>query len=229
MTRSFHTTRWTLVHNAHGDTAEARDALAQLCEFYYGPVLAFLRREGRDEDKAKELAHGFFNKILAGDFLEDAGRDRGRFRSYLLGALKHFLMNCRRDEARAKRGGEIEHLPLEDDDWQAPPASDAFFDREWALSIVEHALHTVEQEEIAAGKAAQFAALKPWLDAGGTAGSQEDCARELGISTGALKVAIHRLRKRFRELVRQEVAATLHDPIDLDEEMRHLVEALAAR
>jgi RNA polymerase sigma factor (sigma-70 family) len=229
MTRSFHTTRWTLVRNAHGDTAEARDALAQLCELYYGPVLAFLRREGRGDDAARDLAHGFFSKVLAGDLLGAAANDRGRFRSYLLGSLKHFLANRRRDESREKRGGDVEHLPLEAEHHVTPPATDAFFDREWALAILERALAALQEEESQAGKAAQFEALKPWLAGTSAPEPQESCAARLGISSGALKVAIHRLRKRFRELVRGEIAATLDDPADLDQEMRHLVEALAAR
>lgn len=229
MTRSFHTTRWTLVRNSRGDTAEARDALAQLCELYYGPVLAFLRREGRDEDAARELAHGFFSKVLAGDFLGEAASDRGRFRSYLLGSLKHFLAKRRRDESREKRGGDAEHLPLEAEHQITPPATDAFFDREWALAILDRALAALQAEEEEAGKATQFEALKPWLAGSSEPEPQEACAARLGMSSGALKVAIHRLRKRFRELVRGEIAATLDDPADLDQEMRHLVEALATR
>jgi RNA polymerase sigma-70 factor (ECF subfamily) len=229
MTRSFHTTRWTLVRNARGNTAEARDALAQLCELYYGPVLAFLRREGRSEDAARELAHGFFSKVLAGDSLGEAARDRGRFRSYLLGALKHFLAKHRRDESREKRGGDAEHLPLEEDHHITAPVTDAFFDREWALAILDRALAILQAEEEEVGKAVQFEALKPWLAGGAVPEPQESCAARLGISSGALKVAIHRLRKRFRELVRGDISATLDDTADLDQEMRHLVEALAAR
>lgn len=225
MTRSFHTTRWTLVRNAQGDSVEARDALGALCELYYEPVVSFLVRDGRDRDAAREVAHGFFEKVLAGDFLGEPEQGRGRFRSYLLGALKHHLLNQRRDEGREKRGGGLEHVELEPDHLVSMP--DADFDRGWALAIVERALATMESEE--SHRADQFISLKPWLASGEIGESQEATAARLGMSSGALRVAIHRLRRRFRELVRAEVAGTLHDPTELDDEMRHLVEALAGR
>lgn len=226
MTRSFHTTRWTLIRNAQGDSVEARDALGTLCELYYEPVVSFLIRDGRDRDVARELAHGFFAKVLAGDFLGEPEQGRGRFRSYLLGALKHHVLNQRRDDGREKRGGGMEQVELEPEHLVALP--DADFDRGWALAIVERALAALEREED--HRADQFAALKPWLAASGEAREpQEAAAARLGMSSGALKVAIHRLRRRFRELVRAEVAATLHDPGDLDDEMRQLVAALAGR
>lgn len=226
MTLSFHTTRWTLIRNAQGDSVEARDALGTLCELYYEPVVSFLIRDGRDRDVARELAHGFFAKVLAGDFLGEPEQGRGRFRSYLLGALKHHVLNQRRDDGREKRGGGMEQVELEPEHLVALP--DADFDRGWALAIVERALAALEREED--HRADQFAALKPWLAASGEAREpQEAAAARLGMSSGALKVAIHRLRRRFRELVRAEVAATLHDPGDLDDEMRQLVAALAGR
>jgi DNA-directed RNA polymerase specialized sigma24 family protein len=225
VTGSFHTTRWTLVRNARGDSVEARDALGALCELYYEPVVSFLSRTGRDRDTARELAHGFFEKVLAGDFLGEPEPGRGRFRSYLLGALKHHLLNQRRDEGREKRGGGWEQVGLELEHLVTLP--DADFDRAWALAIVERALATLEREE--SHRADQFGALKPWLAAGEIGESQDATAARLGLSVGALKVAIHRLRRRFRDLVRSEVAATLHDPAELDDEMRHLVEALAGR
>lgn len=225
MTRSFHTTRWTLVRNAQGDSVEARDALGILCELYYEPVVSFLVRDGRDRDAARELAHGFFAKVLAGDFLGGPEQGRGRFRSYLLGALKHHLLNQRRDEGREKRGGGLEQVGLEPDHLVSMP--DADFDRGWALAIVKRSLATLEGEE--SHRSDQFRSLKPWLASGEIRELQEAAAARLGMSGGALKVAIHRLRRRFRELVRAEVAATLHDPADLDDEMRHLVEALAGR
>lgn len=198
--------------------------MGDLCELYYEPVVSFLVRDGRDRDAARDLAHGFFAKVLAGDFLGEPEQGRGRFRSYLLGALKHHLFNQRRDEGREKRGGGLEQVELEPDLLVSLP--DADFDRVWALAIVERALATLEGEED--HRADQFAALKPWLAASGEIrDSQEATAARLGMSSGALKVAIHRLRRRFRELVRAEVSATLNDPADLDGEMRHLVDALA--
>ena len=233
---AFHTTRWTLVQNAVGWTQEARQALSELCAAYYAPVVSFLRREGRDEDAARELAHEFFAKLLADDALGAFERGRGRFRSYLLGAVKHFLTNRRRDAAREKRGAGAEHAPLSQGTDTSPgvdvadagaASPDAEFDREWALAVVERALAALQAESDAAGQDAQFAALKPWLTPSGAALSQASVAAEMGLSEGAVKVAIHRLRRRFRELARSEIAQTMHDPAGLDDEMRHLVEALS--
>jgi RNA polymerase sigma-70 factor (ECF subfamily) len=239
-TQAFHTTRWTLVRNARGESPEARQALSELCATYYAPIVAFLSREGRDDDAARELAHEFFAKVLADDSLGGVERERGRFRSYLLGAVKHFLANHRRDAAREKRGGSAEHVVIRETTDTTPGIEvadssalavnaemDAAFDREWALAIVERSLALLESESASAGQPAQFAALKPWLSPASSRASQADTAAQLGFSEGALKVAIHRLRRRFRDITRAEVGQTLHDSGDLDDEMRHLVNALA--
>ena len=232
-TNTFHTTRWTLVRNARGASPEARQALSELCAGCYAPVVAFLRREGRDPDAARELAHEFFAKVLSDDALGEVERGRGRFRSYLLGAVKHFLANHRRDAAREKRGGGAEHVAIGEGTDTSPGvdvaaadglAPEALFDREWALAIVERALDSLEKES---DDRAHFTALKPWLTPAASPTSQAETAATLDLSEGALRVAIHRLRRRFREIVRAEIAQTLHDPADLDDEMRHLVAALA--
>lgn len=165
----FNTTRWTLVRNAGGKSPEARAALSELCAAYYSPVVAFLRRDGRPEDAARELAHGFFEQVLGEGSLAGAMRGQGRFRSYVLGAVKHFLLRTRRDAARLKRGGEAEHVFLDDDDNSLEPADttalpgDALFDREWALAIVERSLGLLQSEHAASGSLELFAALRPWL------------------------------------------------------------------
>ena len=215
---SFTPTRWTLVLRAQGESAEARVALGELCEHYYDPVLRFLRREGRGEDDAAELAQEFFARVLSGSGFVGAERERGRFRSYLLGALKHFLSDQRRQQDRLKRGGgvtseSLDALRIEGVDGSPPveladPAAgapDVGFDREWALTVMGRALATVEKEMADTAKREQFDALKPWLVGDGSALSQAETARNLGISEGALKVAVHRLRKRFREIVRVEI------------------------
>ncbi len=223
MTSGFQATNWTLVLRARGEGGAAQTALSDLCGAYYGPVVAFLRREGRGEDVARELAHGFFESVLAGGVgAPEPGR--GRFRSYLLGALKHFLSK-RRDAARAgKRGGGAEHVELTDG--AAISADDVLaFDRDWSLALIARALAALEAEH--AGKAEIFAALKPWLD-GGAESSQADVAAALGMSATAVKVAIHRLRVRFRELIRQEISATVDDPADAADELRHLIAVAGA-
>ncbi len=236
-TAPFAPTRWTLVLRARGESAEGRAALSELCEAYYQPVLRFLRSEGRDEDAARELAHDFFARVLAGSGFAGADPERGRFRSYLLGALKHFLADQRDHAARLKRGGGVtlESLDAPDEtdtsaglavaDPGAVPR-DAAFDREWALTVMDRALVALQKEFDEAGKAAQFETLKPWLMGDTPASSQADAARRLDLTEGAVKVTIHRLRKRFREVVRLNIAQTLADPALVDEELRHLVEAL---
>ena len=234
----FALTRWTLVERTRGNSPDAKAALRELCESYYAPVVAFIRREGQAEDSARDLAHEFFAKILSADSLGSAEPARGRFRSYLLGAVKHFLINQRRNANREKRGGAADHVTIGTgtdtspgvdvaDNRALPP--DAIFDREWALAIIDRALAALGQESVSAGHAKQFAALKPWLSPAAAPQSQAQIAAELDMTEGAVKVAIHRLRRRFRELVRSDIAETLDNPADLEAEMQHLVEALAAQ
>lgn len=223
---NFHATRWTLVLRASGEGAEAKSALSDLCAAYYAPVVAFLRREGRDDDAAREMAHGFFEGLLQGG-VGAPERERGRFRSYLLGALKHFLAKHRAAAVAQKRGAGAEHVPMVDENETQPgfpvpsTVDDALaFDREWAHTLIARALNALEMEHNQ--KAEFFAALKPWLDGGATA-SQADAARQLGMSETAVKVAIHRLRTRFRDLVRAEVNATVNDPLYAADELKHLI------
>jgi RNA polymerase sigma-70 factor (ECF subfamily) len=226
---NFHPTRWTLVVRARGESSEAKAALSELCGAYYAPVVAFVRREGRDEDAARELAHAFFAGLLAGG-VGAPERERGRFRSYLLGALKHFLSKHRAAAIAEKRGAGAEHIPLTTETaaglpMPAAPDDSLVFDREWAFTLIARALAALEAEH--ADKAAQFATLKPWLD-GGADCSQAEAAQTLGMSETAVKVAIHRLRVRFRELIRAEVAATVNEEAEVADELRHLI-SIASR
>jgi RNA polymerase sigma factor (sigma-70 family) len=237
-TSPFAPTRWTLVLRARGETPEARAALSELCEAYYQPVLRFLRREGRDEDAARELAQEFFTRILERGELGAADPARGRFRSYLLGSVKHFLLDQRKHERRAKRGGGAVHESLDEPateegaQWQVAdagaPVPDTWFDRAWALTVMGRALTAVESEYQSAGKAGQFNLLKPWLAGEAEALSQAEAARQLEMNEGAVKVAIHRLRKRFRELTRAEIAQTVAEGADIDAELRYLIEVLSS-
>lgn len=218
---AFHETRWTLVLRARGQGAEARAALSDLCAAYYAPVVAFLKNDGRGEDAAREMAHAFFESVLARG-VGTPERERGRFRSYLLGALKHFLSKHRAAALAEKRGGGAEHIPLTTDTsaglpLPAGPDDALAFDREWAFTVIARALAALEAE-----KPAHFTTLKPWLD-GGADGSQAAAACALGMSETAVKVAIHRLRVRFREFIRVEVAATVSDAAETGGELRHLI------
>ena len=233
-TGNFAATRWTLVARATGGDSAAQAALSELCAAYYSPVNAFLRAEGRTEDAARELAHEFFARVLAGGALGGADAARGRFRSYLLGALKHFLAD-HRDRAHAeKRGGGIAPEPLDTATSAGLPLpaardDDRIFDRQWALTLISRALDIVGNELHDAGKSAHFDALKPWLTGENAALSQADAARHLGVSEGAVKVAIHRLRQRFREAVKSEIAQTVRGEKDVDDELRHLLAVLVAQ
>jgi DNA-directed RNA polymerase specialized sigma24 family protein len=234
---AFHATRWTLVMQARGDTHESRTALSELCAAYWNPVFHFLRSEGRNDDDSRELAQEFFARLLARGGIGDADRTKGRFRSYLLGALKHFLAERRRNEGREKRGGDavIESLNAPAPEGSprlqiADPSaafSDKHFDREWAHSIMARSLDAVQSSFEKAGKSAQFEALKPWLVGDTEALSQSDAAAKLRLTTGAIKVMIHRLRKDFRNAVEAEISQTVPSPDDIAEELRYLVEVLS--
>ncbi len=235
---NFAPTRWTLVLRARGESVEARGALSELCEAYYQPVFRFLRREGREEDAARELTQEFFARLLAGGGFGAADPLRGRFRSYLLGAVKHFLGDQRKQDQRLKRGGGVAQEPLDAENGpspalqvadQASAPNDAVFDREWALAVMDRALQVVAAEFSQTGKAEQFTALKPWLAGDAETLRQAETAARLGLSESAIKVAIHRLRKRFREVIRAEIAQTVDSLAEIDVELRYLVEVLARR
>jgi RNA polymerase sigma-70 factor (ECF subfamily) len=234
----FFTTRWTLVSRARGETPEARVALGDLCEAYWNPVFRFLRREGRGEDESRELTQAFFAKLLAGAGIGEADPAKGRFRSYLLGSLKHFLANQRRDAAREKRGGGavIESIDTGGSETSpglqvADPGSgtgDAWFDRHWALAVMERGLDRVRESFEQAGKAGQFVLLKPWLMGDPEGLSQADAAAQLGMTRAAVKVAVHRLRQKFGEAIRSEIAETVETEEEIAGELRYLIEVLRA-
>jgi RNA polymerase sigma-70 factor (ECF subfamily) len=230
MTSSFHDTRWTLVSRSRGSDTQASAALSELCEAYYAPVVAFLRREGREEDAARELAHDFFAKLLAGGAIEGARPERGKFRSYLLGALKHFAADQRDKASAAKRGSGLQPAELDDEMTDfAADKPDAEFDRQWALTVLARALGRLEAEMVSDGKKAHIDALKPWLTAEADSTPQTVAAEKLGLSVEAVKVAVHRLRKRFREAVKAEIAQTVSDSSDVREELDALMAALRSR
>lgn len=232
---AFLTTRWTRVGLAKSESEDGRRALAELCQAYYEPVVAFLRRELRDADAAREMSHAFFAEMLEGGTIAAADRGRGRFRSYLLGAVKHFLSHHREAARRQKRGGGVAHLSLDEDvsgvreiadPGQVSP--DAAFDRQWALTTLARAMEAVKGECEAEGRAEFFQRVKPWLTGEAAHGDQGAVPEACGMSAAALKMAISRLRRRFREAVREEIAATLEDEAMVDAEMRDLFAALTS-
>ena len=216
---SFHPTHWTLVRRSKGESEDAKAALSDLCAAYYAPVVAFLHRDGKGGDWAQDQAHAFFETLLVKG-VGDPDPELGKFRSYLLGALKHFLSKHRDAALTTKRGGDAQHVPLQSELNAGSPDDTLVFDREWAHTLIARALTTLEAEH--AGKGHFFTTLKPWLDGGATS-SQAEAAEALQMSETAIKVAIHRLRVRFRSLIRSEVAATVEDSTDIADELRHLI------
>jgi RNA polymerase sigma factor (sigma-70 family) len=232
---TFVTTRWTQVLVARGNSPEARAALSDLCAAYYAPVFAFIRRETPNEDSARDFTQGFFAHLLARSGIDTVDPQRGRFRSYLLGAVKHFLADRRDHANRRKRGGGQLFVALVTGTDTSPglelpdanaPAPDREFDRKWAFTLLDRALTTLATEHQAEGKGAQFEALKPWLTGDAEDISQADAARQLGLNEGAVKVAIHRLRRRFREVIKNEIGQTVSTRAQVDDELRHLLQAL---
>jgi RNA polymerase sigma-70 factor (ECF subfamily) len=228
---AFYTTQWTRVCLAKADSEDGRQALADLCAAYYEPVVAFLRYELRDADAARELSHAFFAKMLAGGAIHAADRERGRFRSYLLGAVKNFLSHHRASARRLKRGAAVAPVSLDNEDVSAvhdarQVSPDAAFDRQWALTVLTRALEAQRAECAAEGRAAFFDHVKPWLTGEAAHGDQAALAAACGMNPPALKMAVHRLKHRFRQCVKAEVAGTLDDPAMVEAEMHSLFAAL---
>jgi RNA polymerase sigma factor (sigma-70 family) len=225
----FLTTRWTLVGKAvaSGDT-EARRALDDLFRIYWKPLYRYVRRMGKSPEDAEDLVQGFFGLLMAGDGLRLADRERGRFRAFLLAAIKNYMASEWRREHRQKRGGFAIHLSL---DWQDAETGltleaedkrspDRLFDREWAIALLEKVLDDLEREE------PEFTRWKPFLSMSRERLSGAEIARQFGMGEGAVRVAAHRIRKRYRERVREEIAGTLTEPSMVEEEMRALFSAL---
>ncbi|MBM3758186.1 MAG: sigma-70 family RNA polymerase sigma factor [Acidobacteria bacterium] len=229
----FPTTRWTLVVAA-GDPrpAEARSALIALCENYWYPLYAYLRRRGYAADQAQDLTQEFFVRVLEGKYLNRADRERGRFRSFLLTSLKSFVADERdRQQAHKRGGGAVVSLELSSGEarYQCEPAHDEtperIFERRWALSVLDRVVEKLREQFVRHGRPEHFERLKVFL-LGRSDAPYEELARELHTSEGALKVAIQRLRKRYRELFRKEIADTVTDPAEVESELRFLAAVL---
>ncbi len=231
--RRFLTTQWTHVLSARGETAEAKQSLKELCDRYYAPVYAFVESYSRHDQNARDWTHAFFAKLLEGKSLDSVIQSRGRFRSYLLGAVKHFLADEREKDQAAKRGGLVSHVSVDQVDASSrttnkhnamPP--DAAFDRQWAMAILEHSLKDLE-EDLGEEQSSRFELLRPWLSGDPIDLTHADVAARLGVSTEVVKITIHRWRKRFREIVKGHIASTVSDSAEVEEELGYLIEALA--
>jgi len=227
----FLTTDWSLIQHARADdSTEARQAMARLFETYWAPVYGFIRRSGYSAADAEDLAQAYFarfyEKRYAGDFRPEAGR----FRTFLRASLQHFLANEWDRQRALKRGGAQRILSLDsssaEERYRLEPAYDltpeALFEREWAAALLTTCLARLRTEEDKAGRPARFDALKPFLAGDGPSGYPE-VAGALGLEEGAVRVAVHRLRKRFGAVLREEIERTVDDPADVDAEIRWLL------
>jgi RNA polymerase sigma factor (sigma-70 family) len=231
----FATTHWSIVLSAGDrDSPQAHEALASLCQTYWYPLYAFIRRQGFSAEESQDLTQEFFARLLEKDFLATVNRDKGRFRSFLLAACKHFLANERDRAGAKKRGGDQRFisidLPDAENRYSLEPAHELtpekLFERRWVLTLLEQVLTQLREETAQAGKADLFDLLKTYLTGEGNQTSHRQTGEELGMSEGAVKVAVHRLRKRYRELLREEIAKTMNESDSVEDEIRHLFAAL---
>ena len=233
---TFVTTHWSVVLAARrSDTTRAQAALARLCQGYWYPLYAYVRRRGYSAPDAQDLTQEFFARLLGQNWLAQADRERCRFRTFLLAALNHFLANEWDKGQTQKRGGGVQIVPLQLDSAETrygqepadPLTPEQCFDRRWALALLEEVLKRLHQEHVAAGTGKMFDALKPCLVGDRQAQPYAALGAELGMSEGAVKVAVHRLRQRYRQLLREEIANTVATPEEVTEEMHHLFAVLA--
>jgi RNA polymerase sigma-70 factor (ECF subfamily) len=217
-----------------GASPDADAALAALCQTYWYPLYAYVRRQGHQPDDAQDLTQAFFARLLEKHYLQTADPERGRFRSFLLTAFQRFLSKERDRQRAQRRGGGRKLLPL---DFEAgerryglEPAHEAtaekVYEQRWALTLLDRVLARLRDEFDRAGKQKDFDCLKVYLTGEAGTPSYQEAAAGLAMTEGAVKVAVHRLRRRYRDLVREEIAQTVADPQDVDEELRHLLVAL---
>lgn len=231
----FPPTRWSVVLAAQQTPSPAAaDALETLCRAYWQPLYVFVRRQGHTKEDAQDLVQEFFARLLQKQWLDAVAREKGRFRSFLLASLKNFLLNEWDRQRAQKRGGGQAPLPLDtaiaERQYQAEPdpgaAADRAFERRWALTLIERTLARLREEFAAAGKTREFDVLKIFLTAEQTGISYAAVAAQLDLNEVAARVAVHRLRRRFREHFRAEIAHTVARPDDIEAEVRHLMAAL---
>jgi RNA polymerase sigma factor (sigma-70 family) len=229
--RPFSATHWSLVLAAQGDaTTEAREALAELCRTYWYPLYAFVRRQGHPREEAEDLTQAFFARLIEKDFVGDADRAKGRFRSFLLVALKRFLADEWGRAHAQKRGGFQPVLSIDSDlaesrlgaALQENVSPDVLFERQWALTLLDQVRARLREEYAASGRADLFENLEGWLTRDDAARPQAEIAARLQLTVPAVKMAVQRLRARYRALLRAEIGRTVGDPAEIDGEIRHL-------
>jgi DNA-directed RNA polymerase specialized sigma24 family protein len=230
----FSTTHWSLILRAGSEQPSSREALAALCQRYWFPIYAFIRRAGHHEHDAQDLTQGFFTRFLEKDYLHDVDRQRGRFRSFLLASVGHFLANARDHARAAKRGGGKAPLSLDfaraEERYGAEPAGqwtpEKLYHRRWALELLQAVLERLQREWATPERQEFFRLAQDHLTGASPAAPLADIARACGMTEGAVKTAVHRLRRRYRALLREEIGHTVAAPDEIDEELRQLFAAL---
>jgi RNA polymerase sigma-70 factor (ECF subfamily) len=232
---AFVTTRWSLVMQAgQPDSPETQAALERLCRDYWRPLYAYVRRLGHSEPDAQDLIQEFFAHFLDRKYFRVADRQRGKFRSFLLVCLKHFLAHEREKSLAAKRGGRMNFIPWDELSLEKEfePLADSgrtpeqIYDEQWALRIMDRALSKLREDFTGGGQVRQFDLLKEYLMRDPPDGAYQTIGQEIGTNANAVAVSVHRFRRRYRDLVREEITHTLSNPDDIEEEMRHLLDLL---
>jgi RNA polymerase sigma-70 factor (ECF subfamily) len=231
----FALTHWSVVLAARrSHSAEAQEALEQLCRAYWNPIYSFVRRQGYGPPDAQDLTQEFFARLLAKNYLADVDRSKGRFRSFLLASLKHFLANEWDKSQAQKRGGQQQRIPIDtrsaETSYAVEPVEhltpEKLFERRWALTLLQQVLTLLRAEYVGEGKAGLFEQLKGTLTGERQTLPYAEIATRLNTSEGAIKVAVHRLRQRYRDLLREQIAHTVSTPEEIEEEIRALFTAL---
>ena len=232
----FHTTHWSVVLRASGSAPDQFQALEELCRTYWPSLFGFLRSEGRSPQEAEDLVQGFFERFLAHDYLRGVNPDKGRFRSFLLACLRHYSANVRRDGLAQRRGGRIVHLDINEPGVsarceaavQSEPGPEMVFDRIWAETLMHNAAQRLRSEFVNSGRGELYEKIRVWLASEPRAGEYASVSEVLRLTEGAVATAVHRMRQRYRQLVRAEVAHTVQSPDELADEMRYLLAVLTA-
>lgn len=231
----FATTRWTMVITAGDKSSRAVEALGQLCQTYWMPLYSYLRKKGHQPAEAEDIVQSFLTRLIEKSALAAADPNRGRFRSFLISSLQNFVANLRDLDLAQKRGGNLKKLSLDfgtsEEAYHREPWTDLtpekIFDRRWAIDLLNLVLSRLADEYAKSGKALLFQRLRPSLTGDAQALAYAEIASELNISADAVTMAVSRLRKRYRELLRQNIADTVASPEDVDDELRHLFAALS--
>jgi RNA polymerase sigma factor (sigma-70 family) len=234
---AFHTTHWSIVLRAgQSDTGLAQKALEDLCQRYWYPIYCFVRRRGYSPEDSQDLTQEFFSRLLASNGLASVDRTKGKFRSFLLASVSHLLANEWNRSQRQKRGGGALHFSLDvaaaEGRFRLEPSDEltpeTIYERRWAETVVDSVTSRLEAEFAEAGMAKRFEVLKVFLVADGEPASYAEMARRIEVSEGAVRTAIYRMRQRYGELFRAEIAQTVSGPHEMEEELRHFLAVLGS-